>query len=217
MLTAAFDYGLQPFPIGKLLPDQRHIAALRTGLLGLKQLKLLEAYLARSALHEEVLALNAEQRRECADEIRSIDEDLQARGLTYSADSRAWRCFIGAGPLVFLLQTFTVYGFHGERLGWVFGPAAALIIILVHVYNNHVVATAAGKAALLHMQQQLARLRLAPTRSEFSLALAAFGWEALRGTELDQFATQQLTRESRSGEASIDGCSGGCGGGCGGD
>jgi hypothetical protein len=44
--------------------------------------------------------------------------------------------------------------------------------------------------------------------------LAVFGWDALRGTELDAFASRQQATESKS-ESSIS-VDGGCGGGCGG-
>jgi hypothetical protein len=209
-LLRAFDYGLQPFPVGKLPLDPVRIAVLRNGQQGIEELTQLRLYLASELRGDQLPLLSEPQKRECRYLLQMIDFQLQALGLSYGASMRAWRCFVMAMPLVFVMQMFFVYA---SVYGFVLGLFVVCLLAIWHLREHQCVATSAGKQAIKQTEASLQRLTLAPTRAEFELALALFGWAALLGTELDSIARVQHAKASNSGaDVNVSSCGGGCGG-----
>jgi hypothetical protein len=211
-----YDYVQQPFPHRPLSNRADHIAALNASLDGLEEQRLLALHLMNP--HNTTLArLTAEQRRHTKQQFAMINRELQALGLAYDANAAAWRSLVMSLPCLSIAQMVLVsHGLHPLLIV----PAIPLLLLL-HQLSHACIATLAGRVAVRDKRFELERLRIAPTREEYSLALALFGWEALRATAVDQFAKTQIAlRSSSGGDVGFSSSSsdGGCGGGgCGGD
>ncbi len=185
------------------------IAALDGGAHGLQQLALLELYLLN---RRNTVALSCESKNKIRALLSTLDVQLHRMGLSYNAHERAWRSCVICLPWLCSVQIYCIDNFG---IFWL-APFTILLLACWHCFEVSCIATLSGRITIQDKRKELKRLRIAATRDELPLALALFGWDALRGTEVDEFARQQVSRGSEK-EISASGSCGNSCGGCGGD